>query len=209
MRQFIAALLCVPIFCGFFSLMVFAPPARAAVADTLEALAEKSLGDREAPIEIIEFASLTCSHCAHFHQEVLPRLKSDYIDSGQVRFVYRDFPLDRYALYGSMLARCSGDKGFFPFIDVLYAQQPKWMRAADPLKSLGQIARQSGMTSEDFKVCLSNQAIEDGILADRLESQRQYDIQATPTIIINGEKYEGKKTFEAIERTIKKRLPDS
>ena len=209
MPRFIAAMLCLYASYGVLSFTVFDIPARAAVADTLEALAEKSLGDPEAPVEIIEFASLTCSHCADFHQEVLPRLKSEYIDSGKVRFVYRDFPLDRYALYGSMLARCSGEKGFFPFIDVLYAQQPKWLRAPDPLKSLGQIARQSGMTSEDFKVCLGNQAIEDGILEDRLESQRQYEIQATPTIIIDGEKYEGKKSFEAIERAIKKRLPDS
>ncbi len=209
MPRFIAIIFFLYASCWVVSFAVFDHPARAAVADTLEALAEKSLGDPEAPVEIIEFASLTCSHCAHFHQEILPLLKRDYIDSGKLRFVYRDFPLDRYALYGSMLARCSGEKGFFPFIDVLYAQQAKWIRATDPLKSLGQIARQSGMTSEDFKVCLGNKAIEDGILENRLEAERQYKIQATPTLIINGEKYEGKKNFEAIERAIKKRLPDS
>ena len=168
------------------------------VVDTLEAGSPKTLGDSSAPIEMIEFASLTCGHCAKFHKEVMPLLKRKYIDEGKIYFTYNDFPLDKFALKASIIARCSGDK-FFGFLDVFYKKQKDWTRTKDPLKSLLKMAKIGGVKDEDIKVCLGNKSIEDNLLKDRLKFSKKYEITATPTIILNGSKYEGDLTFEALE----------
>ena len=171
------------------------------VVDTLEAGSPKTLGDSNAPIKMIEFASLTCGHCAKFHKEVIPLLKRKYIDEGKIYFTYNDFPLDKFALKASIIARCSGDK-FFGFLDVFYKKQKDWTRTKDPLKSLLKMAKIGGVKDEDIKVCLGNKSIEDNLLKDRLKFSKKYEITATPTIILNGSKYEGDLTFEALELKI-------
>ena len=95
----------------------------ARIVDTIEALENKSIGEKEAPIKMIEFASLTCGHCAKFHNEVFPLIKENYIDTGKIHFTYNDFPLDKYALKASVIARCSGNQKFFSFLKVLYSKQ--------------------------------------------------------------------------------------
>ena len=186
---------------SLFFLLMSATIANSQVVDTLEAGSPKTLGDSSAPIKMIEFASLTCGHCAKFHKEVMPLLKRKYIDEGKIYFTYNDFPLDKFALKASIIARCSGDK-FFGFLDVFYKKQKDWTRTKDPLKSLLKMAKIGGVKDEDIKVCLGNKSIEDNLLKDRLKFSKKYEITATPTIILNGSKYEGDLTFEALELKI-------
>ena len=176
--------------------------ARARIVDTIEALKEKKIGTEEANIEIIEFASLTCGHCAKFHNEVFPKIKKEFIDTGKVSFIYQDFPLDKFALKASVIARCSGEKKFFSFLKVLYSKQKDWTRTEDPFRSLLKIAKLGGLKNEEIKVCVGNKSIEDGILKQRLNASKKFDIKATPTLYINGEKYEGDLTFEALKLKI-------
>ena len=199
------------VFLTLFSLFSFSTKqvALSEVADSIEALSEKVLGDENAPITLIEYASLTCHHCATFHNEVLPKIKSDYIDTGKLKFIYRDFPLDHYALMASMVARCAGNKKFFTFLKVLFKEQPKWTAAKDPFIALGHIARIGGIGKEEFKSCVGNKAIEDGILKSRIEADREFKIESTPTLIINGEKYDGARTFKKLKKYIDKLLTKS
>lgn len=176
--------------------------ARARIVDTIEALKEKKIGTEEANIEIIEFASLTCGHCAKFHNEVFPKIKKEFIDTGKVSFIYQDFPLDKFALKASVIARCSGEKKFFSFLKVLYNKQKDWTRTEDPFRSLLKIAKLGGLKNDEIKVCVGNKSIEDGILKQRLNASKKFDIKATPTLYINGEKYDGDLTFEALKLKI-------
>ncbi|PPR40360.1 MAG: Disulfide bond formation protein D [Alphaproteobacteria bacterium MarineAlpha7_Bin1] len=199
------------VFLTLFSLFSFSTKqvVLSEVADSIEALSEKVLGNENAPITLIEYASLTCHHCATFHNEVLPKIKSDYIDTGKLKFIYRDFPLDHYALMASMVARCAGNKKFFTFLKVLFKEQPKWTAAKDPFIALGHIARIGGIGKEEFKSCVGNKAIEDGILKSRIEADREFKIESTPTLIINGEKYDGARTFKKLKKYIDKLLTKS
>ena len=174
----------------------------ARIVDTIEALKEKKIGIDSANIEIIEFASLTCGHCAKFHNEVFPKIKEEFIDTGKVSFIYKDFPLDKFALKASVIARCSGEKKFFSFLKVLYSKQKDWTRTDDPFRSLLKIAKLGGLKNDEIKVCVGNKSIEDGILKQRLDATKKFDIKATPTLYINGKKYEGDLTFEAIKLKI-------
>tara|TARA_B100000989_G_C19492316_1_gene450386 strand:- start:505 stop:1119 length:615 start_codon:yes stop_codon:yes gene_type:complete len=193
----------------FFIFIIFAcfqTSSNARVVDTIEALESKSFGNETAKIKIIEFASLTCGHCARFHNEVMPILKEKYIEKGLIHFTYKDFPLDKFALKASMIARCAGNKKFFKFLDVFYKKQKDWTRTKDPFKSLLKIAKFGGLKDEELKVCIGNKSIEDGILKQRLNSSKKYDIKATPTLYLNGEKYNGDLTIEALESKIKSML---
>ena len=172
------------------------------IVDTIEALENQSLGDESAPIKMIKFASLTCGHCVKFHNEVFPRIKKDYIDNGKIFFTYQDFPLDKFALKASVIARCSGNDRFFNFLKVLYKKQKDWTSTQDPFKSLLKIAKLGGLKNDEIKVCVGNKSIEDGILRERLSSSKKYDIKATPTIYINNKKYDGDLTFEALKLKI-------
>ena len=172
------------------------------IVDTIEALKEKKMGLESANIEIIEFASLTCGHCAKFHNEVFPKIKEEFIDTGKVSFIYKDFPLDKFALKASVIARCSGEKKFFSFLKVLYSKQKDWTRTDDPFRSLLKIAKLGGLKNDEIKVCVGNKSIEDGILKQRLNASKKFDIKATPTLYINGKKYDGDLTFEALKLKI-------
>ena len=192
-----------------FFFMIFAcfqTSINARVVDTIEALESKSFGDENAKVKVVEFASLTCGHCAKFHNEVMPILKEKYIEKGLIHFTYNDFPLDKFALKASIIARCAGNEKFFKFLDVFYKKQKDWTRTKDPFKSLLKIAKFGGLKDEELKVCIGNKSIEDGILKQRLNSSKKYDIKATPTLYLNGEKYNGDLTIEALESKIKSML---
>ena len=176
--------------------------AESRIVDTIEALQEKKIGNESAKIEMIEFASLTCGHCAKFHNEVFPKIKKEFIDKGIVSFIYKDFPLDKFALKASVIARCSGNDRFFSFLKVLYNKQKDWTRTQDPFKSLLKIAKLGGLKNDEIKVCVGNKSIEDGILKQRLSSSKKFDITATPTIYFNGQKYDGDLSFEALKLKI-------
>ena len=153
-----------------------------------QALKERVLGDPDAPIEIVEYSSLTCSHCRHFHIEILPELKKNYLDTGRAKLVYRDFPFDQLGLMAAILARCAPPPRYFQFLDVLFQNQEKWSRDADPVKALARIGTLGGLSESDFRACAENRTIVDGVLQTRLEAGNRYQVNSTPTFIINGEK---------------------
>ncbi len=191
------------IFTAFFlSITFYSCKVSGRIVDTIEALEEKSLGKPDAPIKMLEFASLTCGFCAKFHNEVMPIIKEKYIDSGKIFFTYKDFPLDKFALKASIISRCSGNNNYFSFLDVFYKKQTSWTKSQDPFKSLLKIAKIGGLKDEEIKVCVGNKSIEDGLLKDRLLSSKKYDITATPTVYFNGKKYTGDLTIEALELKI-------
>ena len=167
------------------------------------------IGQASAPVTIIEYASLTCPHCARFHNQVLPGLKKDLIDTGKVRLVYRDFPLDRIALAGSTLARCAGRDRYFAFLDVLYRDQSSWARAQDPVQALSRIARLGGIGNEKFQSCLSDEKLQESILKQRLDGNQKFQVNSTPTLFINGNKYPGVLTLDQIKAIVASMTPKS
>lgn len=163
------------------------------------------LGNADAPITVVEYASMTCGHCAHFHATVFPTLKEKYIDTGKVRFVMREFPLDNLAAAASMLARCAGDGKTFPLISVLFAKQDEWAFVkGDPRPELLKFAKQAGFTQESFEKCLTDQKLLDDISAVRSRAAETFGVNATPTFFVNGKKLNGvsladfEKAFEPI-----------
>lgn len=166
------------------------------------ALAEMAIGRDDAPLTIIEYASMTCPHCANFHKSVLPGLKSEYIDTGKVRLIYRDFPLDGLALRAAMAARCGGAERYFGFVDVIYMQQDTWSRANDPLKALEQLVRLGGLGADAFKACLENKQVQDYVLQNRLDGQNQFKVDGTPTFVIDGKTYTGIGSLDQMKKVI-------
>ena len=129
------------------------------------------LGDEKAPVTIIEYASMTCPHCAHFAETTFPELKKSYIDTGKVRFILREFPLDPLAAAGFMLARCAGKDKYIPMVETLFAKQADWV-VQKPIEPLMAIAKQAGFTEQTFEACLSNQKMLDGIQTVRNRARR-------------------------------------
>jgi protein-disulfide isomerase len=170
---------------------------------------EQILGDPDAPVTIIEYASLTCPHCAQFHTEVLPELKERYIDPGKIRLIYRDFPLDQMALTAAALAHCAGPERYFSMLDVLFETQSNWARADDSVTALKRLGKLGGLTEEKMQACLSDQELTDGILQTRLEGQNQYDIGSTPTFVIDGKTYSGSLDVEGFSELLDPLLDQS
>lgn len=160
---------------------------------TEEALKERILGNAEAPIEIIEYASLTCPVCARFHNEVLSHVKKDWIDTGKAKIVYRDFPTAPVALamYGAMVARCAPENRYFKFLDVFYKQQSNWIGASDPMAALAKLARLGGMSQADFDACTKDEDLFTGIRERALDGEIEYGINSTPSFVINGKVIRG------------------
>ncbi len=168
----------------------------------VDAATDMVIGDAAAPITIIEFASMTCPYCAHFHTEILPALTRDYLDTGKARLVFRDFPLDGLALAAAQLARCAGEPRYFAFIDVLFREQQTWATAADPVAALGRIARLGGLSAERFSACLDDEDLTRGILEQRELALSEYEIQSTPSFIINGEKHVGALSADNLDAVL-------
>ena len=171
-------------------------------------LKDRVMGNPDAAVEILEYSSLTCPHCASFHRETLGQLKKEFIDTGKVKLTYRDFPLDGLALRAAMLARCAPEDRYFAFLETLFHNQSNWTRAADPLGALGQIARLGGMSRERFEACMADEKLGDGILQIRLDGQNAYSIQSTPTFVVrvNGEQKKiisGAQSFAEFEKVLR------
>ncbi len=160
------------------------------------------LGKADAPVTMVEYASLTCPHCAAFHGETVPKLKSDYIDTGKVRLIYRDFPLDRLALTASVVARCGGKERYFGLVATLFQSQSSWARAEDPIKALERIGRLAGLAPAAIDSCIKDKKLADSALGQRLEGERTLGVSSTPTVFINGQKYVGGLTFDQIKLVI-------
>ncbi|WP_176244947.1 DsbA family protein [Oceanibacterium hippocampi] len=170
---------------------------------------EMVMGSADAPVEIIEYASLTCPHCQHFHEAILPGLKENFIDTGKVRFIYRDFPLDQAALRASMLARCGGERTYFSLLGVLFERQGAWTSAANPMKELAKIGRLAGIGNAQFDACMQNADLENAVLQSRLDGHNKFKVSSTPTIIINGDKYTGEHEYEPFAEAVNKLLDGS
>lgn len=160
------------------------------------------LGEEDAPVTIIEYASLTCGHCAQFHLATLPALKTSYIEPGKVKLVFREFPLDGLALRASMLARCAGETRYFPMLSMLYSQLPQWAGAEDPMAALARLAKYAGISQEEFDACMANEDLLADILERRLKAEREFGIESTPTFIIDGKKYVGALPFEQFQEIL-------
>jgi protein-disulfide isomerase len=175
-----------------------ATPAAAADAP----LPEMSIGKADAPVTIIEYSSLSCPHCAAFHRDILPTLKSEYIDPGKARYVVREFPLNESALAGSVIARCLDPSRYFAFVDLLFSKQSDWAFKQDALTPLKDLAKQTGMTSEDFDKCIDDEALQKKILDVRDDGQKK-GVNATPSFFINGTLLKGAPTLEAFVEAMK------
>ncbi len=181
-----------------------APHPLLADAQTVLALGkdDRILGNPDAPITIIEYASLTCPHCAHFTNEVLPELKKKWIDTGKAKLVLRDYPLDEPALRAAMIARCAPPDRYYAYVDTFFGAQEKWVTARDYRNALARLAKLGGMSTEEFDNCLKNTALENKIVEGRLIATKEVDVNSTPTFFINGTKFTGAPTVEEFDKVL-------
>jgi protein-disulfide isomerase len=168
-------------------------------------LPDMALGPANAAVTITEYASMTCPHCAAFNDAVFPKIKAAYIDTGKIRYVFREFPLDIKAAAGSMLSRCiaGGDSGkYFAVTDLLFRQQSDWV-VKNTTESLSRIGKQAGLSQQQVEDCLKDQSLLDKIVADQKYASEVLKVDSTPTFFINGEKIKGETSFEEFDKRIK------
>jgi protein-disulfide isomerase len=163
---------------------------------------DRILGNPDAPITIVEYASLTCPHCAHFANDVLPELKKKWIDSGKAKLVLRDYPLDEPALRAAMIARCAPPDRFYAYVDTFFAAQDKWVMARDYREALARLVKLGGMSQDEFDNCLKNTELENKIVEGRLVASKEFDVNSTPTFFINGTKFTGAPTVEEFDKVL-------
>jgi protein-disulfide isomerase len=163
-------------------------------------------GDANAPITMIEYSSLSCPHCARFQKDVLPTIKKDYIDTGKVKLIQRDFPLNKPAVQAAQLAHCAGPMRCSALVDVLFKTQDQWLNE-QAVEKLAQIAATAGMDRPTFDACLANKDIEAKIVASRKAGEEAFQVNATPTFIINGVKREGEQSVEDLKALFEKLAP--
>jgi protein-disulfide isomerase len=161
---------------------------------------DMSMGPDTAKVTIVEYASASCPHCADFNNNVLSKLKPEYIDTGKMKFIFREFPHNDQAMAAFMVARCSPKEKYFPLIDIYFKTQQKWV--PDAYNQLKDIAKQSGMTEVDFEACLKNEKVAKAIFEVRDKADKSYGVAGIPTIFINGKSFDGDRTYEAMKTAI-------
>lgn len=157
----------------------------ALTVNILRATEDRVIGREDAPVTIIEYASLTCPHCRKFHTEVLPTVKRELVQSGKVRIIYRDYPIDNYALKAAMMARCAPNDKYFDLVEVLFQNQDKWMKSDNPLKALAQYGNLAGMDDEFIASCMTNAELERALLKRQQDGRTLYKVVSTPTLVFN------------------------
>jgi protein-disulfide isomerase len=161
------------------------------------------LGKDDAPITVVEYASMTCGHCANFHNTVFPKIKEKYVDSGQVRFILREFPLDNLAAAAAMLTRCAGGEKTYPLVEVLFKQQEQWAFVrGNPVPELFKVAKQAGFTQESFDKCLTDQKLLEQVTSIRTKAADKFGVSSTPTFFINGKRLQEAPTVEAFDKAL-------
>ncbi|MFU1478495.1 DsbA family protein [Roseovarius sp. C7] len=173
-------------------------------------IVEMVLGNEDATVTVTEYASFTCPHCANFHQNQFKQLKADFIDTGKIRFVYRDVYFDRYGLWASMVARCEGPSKFFGISNLLYAQQREWMDTQDPVKTsenLRRLGRVAGLDGDKLTACLEDEDKARALVAWWQENGEADEIKSTPTILINGESH-GNMSYDDLKELIEAELAE-
>ena len=165
------------------------------------------LGNDQAKVKIKIFSSLTCPYCASFHKNVVPKIEKEYVNNGIVQLIFMDFPLDHAALNASKLINCVSTDKQIKLLDIIYEKQNEWASASDIDEinnNLEKMFKKLGINISNFDKCLNNEDIENKILNGRIEAQKKYSINATPTIIINEEKFKGELSFKNIKKIIDK-----
>jgi protein-disulfide isomerase len=176
------------------------------------ALQDRVLGDANAPVTFYDYSSLSCPHCADFHNNVLPEIKRTYIDSGKVKMVFRPFPLNEPALMAEKLARCVPESEYFPMLDLLFSNQKKWLYG-NPEQNLRQLVKVAGVTDELFDSCIANKELEEGIIAMARQGSQTFNIKGTPTFVFGednttGEVVAGENNYPAFSARLDKLLSD-
>ena len=186
----------------FIILIIFSAKAFAADNEIIKRITE---GEESAKITIITYESLTCGHCANFHKDVYPELKKDFIDKGLVKIEFRHFPLDLAAFNASKIAQCNND-GNSNIMHTLYSGQKKWARGKTPDEATGYLKKflEGENINVDFEKCLSDKAIEDSILNDRIDGVKKFEVNATPTIIINDKKFDKTLNYKNLKKYLEK-----
>jgi protein-disulfide isomerase len=192
---------------GFSPLRLITQAMAQSAADVAKpvSLPDMALGPANASVTITEYASMTCPHCAAFNEAVFPKIKSEYIDSGKIRYVFREFPLDIKAAAGSMLARCIAKddaQKYFTVVDLLFKQQNEWVMK-NTTETLTRIGKQAGLSQQQVEDCLKDQALLDKISADQKYANEVLKVNSTPTFFINGEMIKGETSFEEFDKKIK------
>lgn len=164
---------------------------------------DEVMGDANAKVTIVEYASMTCPHCRTFHEKVMPTLKEDYIDTGKVKFILRPFPFDgdRRGEAAFMLAKCAPNGNYYPMIDALFETQQVWAGKGNPVPELLRLSKMAGMSEDDFKTCLGNQELLTKIVEGRNKAVKDFGVRATPTIFVDGEKL-GDSSLETVTKAI-------
>ena len=197
-------ILSIPFFIVFFILPISANTVLEVTEDDFV------VGDKNAPVTIIEYASLSCSHCADFHNNTLEDLIKEYVDTGKARIVFRDFPFNYPALLGSMVLRCIPEDVRYDYMNALFQLQQKWVvrENAKSTQELYKIMQSGGMTKEEFETCTNNVELENTILQALIAAQNEFNIQSTPSFLINGNLVEGNKSIKEFRQIIDKILSE-
>ena len=173
-------------------------------------LPEMALGKADAPVQIVEYMSMTCPHCAHFHNTTFDEIKKKYVDTGKARFIIREFPFDPAAAAAFMLARCNASdpaqlstpEQYFPMVSMLFKQQQTWAAADDRRAALLQMSKLAGFSEDSFTKCLTNQKLLDEVNATRERGSKEFGVNATPTFLINGKRYSGDMPVDTMSALI-------
>ncbi len=167
-----------------------------------EILSERILGNSDAKVTMIEYASMTCPHCANFHTKTFPAIKKEYIVTGKIKFIYRDFPLDQFALAAAMMARCSAKERYFGVVDVIFRTQREWVRNPNPRKALEQIGKIVGVSENTYEACVTDKVVHDGIMKMRNDAVEKYKVRTTPTFVVNEKKINGGLPLEELRKVL-------
>ncbi len=209
-RKFLDSSAKIALFAGAAGIVSLAPVAGVDTAKAQQVsglyddlpLPDKVLGNADAPVTIVEYASMTCPHCKNFHEGTLKELKEKYIETGKVKLIFREFPLDNRAVAAAMLARCAPADKYFPMLDILFAQQSEWSRAKDPRPILFNISKLAGFSKETFEACIANAEIFKGIKEMRARGGDKFKVNATPTLFVGGVKFSGELSFKGVSAAI-------
>jgi protein-disulfide isomerase len=170
--------------------------------------ADYVMGKADAPVTMLEFASFTCPHCAAFTNDVLPQIEKAYVDTGKVKIVFRQFPLNGLDLRAGMMARCAPHDQYFNIAKVLFQTQQSWATANDPISALAQIGGMAGLPKDKFDACLKDNSVADAIIKLSQDAQAEYKVNATPTFVVEGEKIEGEASFDTFKALFDKKLAE-
>jgi len=195
----------------FGALAGFAAPAGAQTVDPavlMEAgpLPDQVMGSADAPVTVVEYASMTCGHCAAFATQTFPAFKEKYIDTGKVRYILREFPLDPLAAAAFMLARCAPEGQYYNIVDLFFEQQKTWAYNDDPVTALMNLSKQAGFTQESFEACLTNQELLDGINGVKDLGAQKFGVDSTPTFFVNGQLVRGAQSLAEFDKILEPML---